>query len=98
MSDAPYTPTMLDRDATFYIAGHRGLVGSATWRNLETHGFGNLVGKASTELDLKDRAAVFQFFAETKPRYVVLAAAKSGAYSPTAAIPSTFSQIICRSR
>lgn len=73
-----FTPGSLDRNSTFYVAGHRGLVGSAIWRKLENEGFTQLVGKASTELDLKDREAVFQFLAQTKPRYVVLAAAKVG--------------------
>lgn len=68
----------LDRSAPFYIAGHRGLVGSAMWRKLEAEGFTNLLGKTSAELDLKDRAAVFAYFEETTPRYVVLAAAKVG--------------------
>ena len=68
----------LDRDATTYIAGHRGLVGSAIWRHLEGQGFGDLVGRRSGELDLKERADVFDFFADTKPSYVVLAAAKVG--------------------
>ena len=90
MPDRAFTPTALDREATFYIAGHRGLVGSAIWRNLEAHGFSNLVGKASTELDLKDRAAVFQFFAETKPRYVVLAAAKVGGILANSSYPVDF--------
>ncbi|QTG83065.1 GDP-L-fucose synthase [Arthrobacter crystallopoietes] len=68
----------MDREATFFVAGHRGLVGSAIWRKLVSEGFGNLVGRTSAELDLKDRDAVFAFFAATKPRYVVLAAAKVG--------------------
>ncbi len=68
----------LDRNATFYVAGHRGLVGSAIWRNLESGGFTDLVGKTSADLDLKDRDRVFAFFEETKPKYVVLAAAKVG--------------------
>ena len=90
MPDRAFTPTALHREATFYIAGHRGLVGSAIWRNLEAHGFSNLIGKASTELDLKDRAAVFQFFAETKPRYVVLAAAKVGGILANSSYPVDF--------
>lgn len=73
-----FMPGSLDRDSTFYVAGHRGLVGSAIWRKLETEGFTQLVGKSSAELDLKDRDAVFEFFARSKPRYVVLAAAKVG--------------------
>ncbi|WP_104088485.1 GDP-L-fucose synthase [Cryobacterium sp. N19] len=73
-----FTPGALERSSTFYVAGHRGLVGSAIWRRLQVEGFTDLVGRASAELDLKDRDAVFAFFAETKPRYVVLAAAKVG--------------------
>jgi GDP-L-fucose synthase len=68
----------LVRDARFFVAGHRGLVGSAIWRLLEKKGFTNLVGRSSAELDLRDREAVFAFFREEKPRYVVLAAAKVG--------------------
>ncbi len=71
-------PGELDRAATFYVAGHRGLVGSAIRRRLERAGFANIVGRTSAELDLKDRDAVFEFFADTTPRYVVLAAAKVG--------------------
>ncbi|RWZ46657.1 NAD-dependent epimerase/dehydratase family protein [Labedella phragmitis] len=63
----------LDRSARIYVAGHRGLVGSAIWRKLEAEGFTDIVGRTSSELDLKDRAAVFAFFQETKPRHVVLA-------------------------
>lgn len=73
-----FVPGHLDRSSTFYVAGHRGLVGSAIWRNLEQDGFTNLVGRTSSELDLKNRDEVFAFFAETRPRYVVLAAAKVG--------------------
>lgn len=69
---------ILDRDAPFYVAGHRGLVGSALARRLDAEGFSQVIGRTSTELDLKDRRAVFAFFAETKPRYVALAAAKVG--------------------
>lgn len=71
-------PAPLDRGARFYVAGHRGLVGSAIWRLLEREGFTGLLGRTSTELDLRDRAAVFEFFEEERPRYVVLAAAKVG--------------------
>jgi GDP-L-fucose synthase len=73
-----FSPRELDRDARFYVAGHRGLVGSATVRRLLAAGFENVIGKTSAELDLKNRDAVFDFFAHTKPRYVVLAAAKVG--------------------
>lgn len=76
--DVKFEPSSLDRSSTFYIAGHRGLVGSAIWRKLEAEGFTGLTGRTSAELDLKDRAAVFEFFAKTKPRYAILAAAKVG--------------------
>jgi GDP-L-fucose synthase len=77
MSSIP-TPFRLDRDAPFYVAGHRGLVGSAIWRTLEDRGFTNLIGRSSSELDLRDRDAVFSFVRSQEPRYVVLAAARVG--------------------
>lgn len=85
-----FSPSKLDRSATFYVAGHGGLVGSAIWRNLESEGFVNLVGRQSSELDLKDREAVFAFFAEIKPRYVVLAAAKVGGILANSTYPVDF--------
>ncbi|GER21693.1 GDP-L-fucose synthase [Zafaria cholistanensis] len=78
MENVEFTARPLERDAKIYVAGHRGLVGSAIWRKLEAEGFTNIVGRTSAELDLKDRVAVFEFFAREKPRYVVLAAAKVG--------------------
>ncbi|UKA56553.1 GDP-L-fucose synthase [Arthrobacter sp. FW305-BF8] len=80
----------MDREATFYVAGHRGLVGSAIWRNLQTAGFAKVVGRTSAELDLKNRADVFSFFAETRPRYVVLAAAKVGGILANNTFPVDF--------
>jgi len=85
-----FQPAALDRSATFYVAGHRGLVGSAIWRRLESEGFTRLVGRTSAELDLRDRAAVFQFFRETKPQYVVLAAAKVGGIMANNTYPVDF--------
>jgi GDP-L-fucose synthase len=85
-----YTPGPLDRGATCYVAGHRGLVGSAIWRRLESQGFQRLVGRTSAELDLKDRDAVFGYFAETRPRYVVLAAAKVGGILANSTYPADF--------
>ncbi len=76
--EVKFEPSSLDRSSAFYVAGHLGLVGSAIWRKLEANGFTNLFGRSSSELDLKDRDAVFGFFAESKPRYAVLAAAKVG--------------------
>ena len=85
-----YAAGPLDRDATFYVAGHRGLVGSAIWRRLESAGFGRLVGQGSAELDLKDRDAVFDYLGRTKPRYVVLAAAKVGGILANSTYPVDF--------
>jgi GDP-L-fucose synthase len=73
-----FVPGPLDRDAVFYVAGHRGLVGSAIWRRLEAEGFTNLIGQSSSELDLMNRDKVFAYFEKNKPTYVVLAAAKVG--------------------
>lgn len=79
MTDAlDYSPGELDRGATFYVAGHRGMVGSAIVRKLQGNGFENIVGRTSAELDLKDRDAVFAYIREIRPKYVVLAAAKVG--------------------
>jgi GDP-L-fucose synthase len=85
-----FTPGPLDRDAPFYVAGHRGLAGSAVWRRLEAEGFGNLVGRRSSELDLMDRDAVFAFMREIRPRYVVLAAAKVGGILANSTYPVDF--------
>jgi GDP-L-fucose synthase len=85
-----FAPQPLERDAPFYVAGHRGLVGSAIWRKLESEGFSNLIGRRSSELDLKERDEVFAFFAENKPRYVVLAAAKVGGILANGTYPVDF--------
>lgn len=85
-----YTPGELDRDATFYVAGHRGLVGSAILRRLETAGFERVVGRTSAELDLRNRDAVFDLFSKTKPKYVVLAAAKVGGILANSTHPVEF--------
>jgi GDP-L-fucose synthase len=66
------------RDARIYVAGHRGLVGSAIWRELQRRGFTALIGRIHAELDLLDGAAVRKFYAQEKPEYVVDAAAKVG--------------------
>lgn len=68
----------MNKDTKIYVAGHRGLVGSAIWRNLESKGYTNLVGRTHSELDLMDGAAVKAFFDEEKPQMVVLAAAHVG--------------------
>ena len=66
------------KDDKIYIAGHRGMVGSALMRNLKAKGFSNLLAKTSSELDLRDTVAVKAFFEVEKPEYVFLAAAKVG--------------------
>ncbi len=70
--------TMLDKSSKIYVAGHRGLVGSAIWNNLRQRGYHNLVGRTHKELDLTDQLAVRQFFDIEKPDAVVLAAAFVG--------------------
>ncbi len=87
---APVVPAPLDREATFYVAGHGGLVGSAVWRRLEREGFTGLVGLPSRELDLRDRDSVLAFFRRTRPRYVVLAAAKVGGILANQTFPVDF--------
>lgn len=69
---------MIEKSAKIYVAGHRGLVGSAIWRNLESKGYTNLVGRTHAELDLLDGVAVRTFFDEERPDYVILAAAHVG--------------------
>ncbi|WP_373059522.1 GDP-L-fucose synthase family protein [Zunongwangia sp. H14] len=68
----------MEHNTKIYIAGHRGMVGSAIWRKLEAEGFTNITGKTSKELDLRDQQAVKQFFAEEKPEVVIDAAARVG--------------------
>jgi GDP-L-fucose synthase len=68
----------IDRDSRVYVAGHRGLVGSAIWRRLEAEGFRRLIGATSAELDLRDRDKTFAFFAEQRPEVVIDAAARVG--------------------
>lgn len=85
-----FTPGPLDRNAPFYVAGHRGLVGSAVWRKLEAEGFVNLVGRTSKEVDLKNRPEVFAFMEQVRPRYLVLAAAKVGGILANSTYPVDF--------
>jgi GDP-L-fucose synthase len=80
----------LPRDATVHVAGRRGLVGNAVWRHFGEQGFTHLVGPTSAELDLRDREAVFDFYAETRPTYTVLAAAKVGGILANSTHPAEF--------
>lgn len=68
----------MEHSSKIYIAGHRGLVGSALWKNLQSKGYTNLIGKTIDELDLMDPKAVNAFFEAEQPEYVILAAAKVG--------------------
>jgi GDP-L-fucose synthase len=68
----------MDKNARIYVAGHRGLVGSAIWNNLIAKGYTNLIGKTHSELDLMDSVAVSRFFEMERPEFVFLAAAHVG--------------------
>lgn len=68
----------MEKNSKIYIAGHRGMVGSAILRKLEKEGFTNIITRGSTELDLRNQQAVTEFFDQEKPEYVFLAAAKVG--------------------
>jgi len=80
----------VNSSSKIYVAGHRGLVGSAIIRQLEERGFSNLVTRTHSELDLTNQAAVQTFFAEEKPDYVVLAAAKVGGIHANNTYPAEF--------
>src|SRR6476619_7520216 len=86
---SPYN-SPLPLDARIHVAGHRGLVGSAVWRHLQGRGHTALIGRSSAELDLRDREAVFRFYREQRPEYVVLAAAKVGGIMANATYPADF--------
>ena len=68
----------MEKEAKIYIAGHKGMVGSAIKRKLEAEGYSNFVLRSSKELDLRNQQAVADFFANEKPEYVFLAAARVG--------------------
>lgn len=69
---------MISKESKIYIAGHKGMVGSACWRALENSGYSNLIGKSSKELDLRNQSEVKDFLAEEKPFAIIDAAAKVG--------------------
>ncbi|MDA8951867.1 GDP-L-fucose synthase [Flavobacteriaceae bacterium] len=69
---------MVDKKTKIYIAGHRGMVGSAVWRALKCKGYSNLIGKTSAELDLRNQQVVNDFYTKEKPEIVIDAAAKVG--------------------
>ena len=69
---------MISKDSKIYIAGHRGMVGSACWRVLEKEGYTNLIGKTFKELDLKNQQAVDEFIRTENPEAIINAAARVG--------------------
>ena len=80
----------MEKNSKIYVAGHNGLVGSAIVRSLKAQGFTNIIGKSSKELDLRNQAAVADFFAAEKPEYVFLAAAKVGGIYANNTTPAEF--------
>ncbi len=83
----------MDKNSKIYVAGHRGLVGSAIVRNLKSKGYENIIGRTHAELDLTDQAAVRKFFETEKPEYVVLAAAKVGGINANNTSPADFAYV-----
>ena len=81
---------MIEKNAKIYVAGHRGLVGSAIVRSLEREGYTNIVKRTHSELDLTNQAAVFDFFEKERPEYVVLAAAHVGGINANQTYPADF--------
>ncbi|MCU1524505.1 MAG: GDP-L-fucose synthase [Microbacteriaceae bacterium] len=80
----------LEKNTRIYVAGHKGLAGSAIWRHLEDEGFDDLVGTSSSDLDLRDRSAVFDFMRANRPAVVVDAAAKVGGIHANDTFPAAF--------
>jgi len=80
----------MDKQSKIYIAGHRGLVGSALMRELTKQGYSNIITRSHTELNLIDQAAVKEFFAAEKPEYVFLSAAKVGGIGANSTTPAEF--------
>lgn len=83
-------PQPIPTGARIHIAGHHGLVGSAVWRALEARGHTGMIGRTSAELDLRNRDKVFSFYAENKPEYIVLAAARVGGILANSTQPADF--------
>lgn len=80
----------MNKDSKIYVAGHRGLVGSAIVRNLEAKGYTNIIYRTHEELDLTNQADVQAFFKEEQPEYVILAAAKVGGIHANNTYPADF--------
>lgn len=77
-------------DSRVYVAGHRGMVGSAIWRALQARGFSNLVGATHAQLDLQNQQAVTSFYESERPDYVIIAAAKVGGILANSTQPAEF--------
>jgi GDP-L-fucose synthase len=90
MSTQARTGTFEDRAAKIYLAGHTGLVGSAIYRRLQSDGYTNIVTRRSSELDLRNQAAVDAFFSAQQPDFVILAAAKVGGILANDTYPAEF--------
>jgi GDP-L-fucose synthase len=82
--------TLIPAETRIFIAGHRGLVGSALWRHFTDHGFENLIGRCSKELDLRDARATAEFFQQTRPDVVISAAARVGGIAANSSRPAEF--------
>lgn len=80
----------MEKNAKIFVAGHRGLVGGAIYRNLQAKGYTNLITRTHSELDLTNQAAVNEFFAKEKPEYVFLAAAHVGGIGANSTHPAAF--------
>jgi GDP-L-fucose synthase len=80
----------MKQNSCIYIAGHRGMVGSAIWRELQQNGFTQLVGRTHSQLELRDAAAVDRFYAEVQPEYVLVAAAQVGGILANSTRPAEF--------
>jgi GDP-L-fucose synthase len=80
----------MDLQAKIYVAGHRGMVGAAIVRALKSAGHSQIVGRTSAELDLRDASAVKEFFAQEKPVYVIMAAARVGGIHYNSSAPYDF--------
>lgn len=90
MTTSDFNPRPIDLAAKIYVAGHRGLAGGAVLRNLESRGFTNVIGRSSSELDLRDREAVMSFFETEKPYAVIDAAARVGGIQANNTYPAEF--------
>ena len=84
------TRTQMNPNSRIFVAGHRGLVGSAIVRRLRALGFENLALRTHAELDLEDNAATREFFEKERPEFVIVAAAKVGGIHANATLPGTF--------